>query len=361
MLETRQGELEKRVLETERKSIDWWFAVLAILTTLVAILGALLPYLMGRKDKELLLSELQNARDLVASIKDNKLKSDEIVGDLRDYNSGTTKTSEQTTAVSQEAKSVVNDPNASKADKLHARAVLVSQEAEVNLAQATHACDLWQALTLLDPHDVNAAFNYAYWLQQKFANPTQITAHDWRLVSDAYAKAELLDHGTPKNSGIQNNWGVALAVEAKKLKDQDLPAARALWKMAGEKYAQALDIKKDYYQAANNWVNALLVEMQAIKHSAPAEASALLAQAQSLLELYRDMSEAAAKRVAYNLACVYALQNQAGLAVAQLEVCRFSGNLEAELVNHWRTDSDLAPIRQSPEYIAWMQKYFPNE
>jgi hypothetical protein len=57
-LETRQAELEKRVLEAERKSIDWWFAWLAIFTTLVGVGGALIPYLLGRKDKELLKLEI---------------------------------------------------------------------------------------------------------------------------------------------------------------------------------------------------------------------------------------------------------------------------------------------------------------
>ena len=360
-LETRQSELEKRVLEAELKSIDWWFGALAILTALVAILGAVLPYLMGRKDKELLQSELQNARDLVASIKDNKSKSDEIVSALRDYTSGTTQTSAHTAAVSREAKRIVNDPKASKADKLYARAVLVSEEAEADLAQATRACELWQALTVLDPQDGNAAFNYAYWLQQKFARGTQATAHHWRLVADAYSKADQLDHGTPKNSGIQNNWGIALADAAKVLKDQDLPAARALWKQAGERYELALDIKKDDHRAANNWGNVLIVEMQTIKDRAPGEASGLLAQVQSLLERHRAMSEAGAKKVAYNLACVYALQNQAGLAVEQLEVCRLSGDLESRLVKHWRTDLDLAPIRQSPEYLSWKQQHFSNK
>jgi len=361
-LETRQGELEKRVLEAERKSIDWWFGALAMLTALVAILGAVLPYLMGRKDKELLQSELQNARDLVASIKDNKSKSDEIVDNLkRCYISGTTQTSAQTAEVSREAKSVVNDPKASKADKLYARAVLVSEEAQADLAQAARACELWQALTLLDPQDGNAAFNYAYWLQQKFEESSEATVHNWRLVSDAYAKAELLDLGTPKNHWIPNNWGNALGGEAQALKDRDLAAARVLWRQAGEKFAQALAIKADVHEAATNWGAALLLEAQAIKDSAPDEASALLAQAQSLLERHRAMSEAGTKVVAYNLACVHARQNQAGLAVAQLEVCRLSGYLEARLVNHWRTDLDLAPIRQSPEYLAWKQQHFPNE
>ena len=284
-----------------------------------------------------------------------------MVSALRDYTSGPTQTSAQTTAVSREAKSVVNDPNASKADKLYARAVLVSEEAEANLAQATYASELWQALTVLDPQDGNAAFNYAYWLQQKFVKTNQATPHDWRLVSDAYAKAGRLEVGTAKNDSIPNYWGNALANEAEALKEQDdLAGARVVWNQAGDKYAQALAIKADAHDAASNWGLVLLLEAQAIKDSAPDEAEALLAKARGLLERHRDMREAGAKKVAYNLACVYALQNQAGLAVAQLEVCRLSGQLVAG-ASHWRTDPDLGPIRQSPEYLAWKQQHFPNE
>jgi len=47
-------------------------------------------------------------------------------------------------------------------------------------------------------------------------------------------------------------------------------------------------------------------------------------------------------------------------AVSQPEVCRLFGELEAHS-SHWSTDSDLEPIRQSPEYLAWKQQHFPNE
>ena len=134
-----------------------------------------------------------------------------------------------------------------------------------------------------------------------------------------------------------------------------------MWKQAGDKYAQALAIKADGHDAASNWGIVLLLEAQAIKDSAPDEAEALLEQARSLLERHRAMSEAGAKTVAYNLACVYALQNQAGLAVEQLEVCRLSGDLESILAKHWRNDSDLDPISHSPEYQKWLQENFPNE
>jgi len=47
-------------------------------------------------------------------------------------------------------------------------------------------------------------------------------------------------------------------------------------------------------------------------------------------------------------------------AVSQPEVSRLTGALEVD-ASHWRTDSDLEPIRQSPEYLAWKQQHFPNE
>ena len=298
-----------------------------------------------------------------------------------------------------------DDANTSDADKLRARAIKASRIEHPTTAEVMQTYEIWFALTVLHPQDENAHFNAGYEAQNLFemsASPGRAywldllgkhyekaldinknlheAAFNWGIALAAEAQA-LKDQDPRESNALwksagekyalaleiekdmheaANNWGGALNDEAQALKDQDLPAARALWKAAGEKYALALEIKKDDHEAAYNWGSALLTERHAIKDSAPAEAAAVLAQAQSLLVRHRDMSEAAAKVVAYNLACVWALQNQAGLAVAQLELCRLSGELEAG-PSHWRTDADLDPIRQSPEYQKWFQENFPNE
>ncbi len=265
-LESRQSELEKRVLEAERKSIDWWFAALAMLTTVVAALGALLPYLMGRKDKELLQSELQNARDLVASIKETKAQGEAYVDGLKTYVSGD---KEQTTAATsqfrQEANKVAADPKASPIDKLYAQAVLASEVKDPTLEQVNHASELWRALSLLDPSDVNAAFNHAYWLQHKFKKLADTSVNDWQLVIEAYVRAEKLDQDAPKNHLIYNNWGVALDAQAQALfAKHDLGFAQIKWREAGQKFAQALDIEPNFYEAVNNWGAALGAEATAL-------------------------------------------------------------------------------------------------
>lgn len=362
-LQARQNDLEKRSLDAERKSIDWWFAALAILTTVVAILGAFLPYLMGRKDKELLQSELQNARDLVASIKDKKSEIEEFFAGMKKrYVPGQDLTPEQRQQITQDAQFVANNPDASKIEKLYAQAVLASQVPEPTTSeQRSKVCDLWHALVLLDPNDGKAASSYAIWLTLKTASNSRPTEADWQIVIDAYDRAELLNQDDPDIHWIFFNRAAALVSQAEMSKNSgNLRKAQELWRAAGRYYERALHAKPNLHIAANSWGHVLLLEAQAMKTTKPDVSVAFLQQAQSLLEQHRDMSEAGAKLVAYNLACVYAQQQQADSAVMQLEVCRLLGELDKN-ASHWRTDPDLDPIRQSPEYLTWKKQHFFNE
>jgi predicted RNA-binding protein (virulence factor B family) len=177
----------------------------------------------------------------------------------------------------------------------------------------------------------------------------------WKAAGEKYALA--LEIKKDKHEAAYN-WGNALANEAQALSAQDLPAARALWKAAGEKYAWALEIKKDNHDAADNWSFVLLHEVQAIKNSQPEQAQKLLQKAQTLLEYHRDADAQAAAKVAYNLACVYALQGNALACVQQLEVSRSVGVLPER--EHLEKDKDLDAVRESAEFQAWWAKHFPD-
>ena len=133
----------------------------------------------------------------------------------------------------------------------------------------------------------------------------------------------------------------------------DLPAARALWQQAGERYAQALEIKPDKHEAANNWSIALLHEFHAIQHTHPDEAAALLSQAEALL-LPAEASQPGL--AAYNLACIAALRQRPADAIHWLRSCQTHGTLLSE--EHLRTDPDLDPIRDTPEFTAWWAEVF---
>lgn len=148
--------------------------------------------------------------------------------------------------------------------------------------------------------------------------------------------------------------GDTQAREAQSLAESgDLPAARALWQQAGKRYAQALKIKPDYHYAANNWGAALLHEYQAIHHAHPDEAAALLNQAEALL-LPLEASQPGL--AAYNLACLAALRQRPADAIRWLRTCQTHGALLSE--EHFRTDPDLDPIRDTPEFTAWWAEVF---
>ncbi len=65
------------------------------------------------------------------------------------------------------------------------------------------------------------------------------------------------------------------------------------------------------------------------------------------------MDEQGRELLAYNLACALALQGKAELAVEQLDICVNSGELPPE----WHDDEDLAPIRGTAAFRAWLEKH----
>ncbi|MBR7800907.1 hypothetical protein, partial [Undibacterium fentianense] len=76
----------------------------------------------------------------------------------------------------------------------------------------------------------------------------------WQLAGEKYAEALRIK---PDMYEALNNWGSALGDQARALVQQDAQAAEAVWQLAGEKYAEALRIKPDMHEALNNWGSAL--------------------------------------------------------------------------------------------------------
>jgi tetratricopeptide (TPR) repeat protein len=63
----------------------------------------------------------------------------------------------------------------------------------------------------------------------------------------------------------------------------------------------------------------------------------------------------------YNNACLYSLANQKGKALIQLETAFQKGYNSQDDYYHMQTDSDLDNIRDTPEFKALLEKYFPEE
>jgi Tfp pilus assembly protein PilF len=226
-----------------------------------------------------------------------------------------------------------------------------------------------QTLTI-KPDKHEAAYNWGVALA---AEAIAIQAIDlpaarllWSQAGEKYAQALVIK---PDMHEAAINWGAALADEARAIQAIDLPAARLLWSQAGEKYAQALVIKPDMHEAAINWGAALAAEARAIQAtdlpaaqsqlnipSNPAEAETYLTRTIALLEKHSAMSREGREVVAYNLACAYSLQGRAADAVGQLDIC-IAAN---KLAPHWRDEKDFEPIRHTPEFLAWVEKNFPE-
>jgi hypothetical protein len=284
-------------IETDRKSIEWWFAALSIMTTIVAALGALMPYLLGRKDKELLQVELAGIKndradiqriknDVQVILNESKVDGAAIKGHKEEAerdralmnaqqpdNKSSSAVKEQVIEAADRLIKTSNDPKeASRAEAIKAS----------KLNDGELALLLWQRFLAKYPDDAQASFYVAYWLQHTAEKESDSAADDLEKVCKAYEIAEkndMLNNGSLKNQWIPNNWGNVLNAQASALFSKDPEAADKLWLQASIKYAQALDIKPDAHQTASNWGNVLSVQADALKSKDPKAAQVLWSQA----------------------------------------------------------------------------------
>ncbi len=268
-LKTQNKELQERLkaqetalLETQRKSIDWWFSLLGAMVGALAVMFGALPLLLTRHQKADIDKDLTSAKELLASIRGHEQQARDATEKLNSYVSGQPQSAAQQVEINREIASIQSSTTATDTDKLRARAIQASEVDNPTTAQAMEAFDLWKALTLLAPQDASAQFNAGYWAQQlhrQSAKPGK--THWFEVLVSFYSQAMKIKLGKP---AAANNWGSALDDEAQAIAAQDLGAARVLWQQAGEKYAQALKIKPDMHEAATNWGSALSQEAQAV-------------------------------------------------------------------------------------------------
>lgn len=282
-LEERERATYMAVLDGQRKSIDWWFSLLGIAVGAMAVMFGALPLLLTRQQKadiEKELAEAKKARNAIESSVDEakkaavetkkyRLAAKDSTQQIMEYKKGIIPVTDSKRVHVNGQKNpqkqglVLPEAQANDDAALCAQAIQAGERLDAELAAL-----LWLRVLDLEPSDARAALNHAYWLQYKFNKLADTSVNAWLSVSEAYARAENLDHGIPKNYLIYNNWGVALDAQAQALfAKHDLDFAQIKWREAGQKFAQALEIKPNLYDAANNWGAALGAEAQTLSRS----------------------------------------------------------------------------------------------
>ena len=353
-LQARERENYTMVLEGQRKIVDWWISFLAVITAILAIGGAFIPYLMGRKDRELIAQDkaqiermLDEAKETVEQIHQHETEAKQHAEALKTYQSG--QLDGEAAEVKEAVAAVQKDPTSDAILRLRAEAIAASQAKHADKAYA-----LWRALTELDAADAIAHFNAGFWAHDLGEKSKDSESLRWlKQAGQHYSQAFSIK---PNMHEAANNWGVALAAEAQAIAASDLDAARKLWQQAGDKYQQALNIKPDMHEAANNWGAALLHEAIALTPTDGVQADLLRDRAEKILLQH---AEAAPGAVAYNLACIYGLRGDAATCLRWLNTCQTYKALPD--CAHLKSDSDLTAVRTSPEFVEWLRTVCPQD
>jgi len=272
-LEDKERASYAALIEQQRKSIDWWIGLLALLTTVIGVGGALVPFLMGRAHRDAAKAELEEVRQARSDIGKAREQAEVDAGHIKAERQKLLEYQEQdeasetpasgTAEIAQLAKEVEAAPSSSAIDKLRAKTIQLAQVAHPAEAPAADIYENWAAIARIEDTDALAQFNAGFWastLAKKAVDEARSLSW-WRRAGDHYRHALRLN---PRLDWAANNWGIALNQEARILASNDLASARMLWKESGEKYVQALAIKADKHEAAYNWGNALVNEALAL-------------------------------------------------------------------------------------------------
>ncbi|MEN6629395.1 MAG: hypothetical protein ABFC42_07100, partial [Sulfuricella sp.] len=318
-LEDRERLTYALVLEGQRKTMDWWLSFLAIFTAVLALGGALIPFLMARKDKEQLTELLRQAQETAqrlethhdraeaaaANIEATRENADAVLQHVRDaeellknrISQGGAPSEQGTPENDKKIRAAIEIVEKSGApdtlSQLRARAVKAELDKDFSAMAA-----FWQAILAENPRDAQALFSLGLANQMQGdgvqeTNPAE-ARRLWSTAGDFYHQALKIKRDFHEAA---YNWGIALDDEAEALAPSDLPTARSLWQAAGERYRQVLEIKRDFHDAANNWGIALNAEAKALAPSDLPTARSLWQAAgeryRQALEIKQDFHEAA--------------------------------------------------------------------
>lgn len=197
-------------------------------------------------------------------------------------------------------------------------------------------------------------FSSGVFAQNERANAERLTmqgnnALQWGYFDKAceyYQKAVSVD---PKYANAHYYWGVALTAIAGSEKDEKK------YKESFEKYKKATKLDPNMGQAYNDWACAL-VQLGKDKNKVKSYSS----EAESLLIKSEKLGE---QMAAYNLGCLFALQGKKEKAVEWLDVMMkkdYKEKMQAVSRSLFDKDEDFDNIRQSNEFIQFLNTNFPN-
>jgi tetratricopeptide (TPR) repeat protein len=327
-LEDKERQNYDRELEGQRKNIDWLFSTLTVVIGIVAFMGVFAPFMMFQSNRKQMQGMLDEVKEVAEKIrlheesakqsafnaqrheKDAEISKEKISS----YRSDQLTSEIENQEITKAAEQIQHDPQFDPKPGLRAAAIEASLK-----NQPEKAYKLWEALAELESSDIYALFNAGYWALYLADKLKGSESSEWLIrASDKYQKLVSI---RPDFYEAVNNWGIALANQARELAKRDLPAARALWHEAAKKYQQALSINQDYHEAEFNWGNALIDEAKELgKINLHKEALDLWHKAsekyQQVLRLRPDDFEA-------TYCCGVALTNEAlGLAESNLPTAR---------------------------------------
>ncbi len=337
-------------LDGQREQVDWWLTSLGIMVGIIALFGTLFPFLIARKNKEIIEQDITQIKQLLADAKSSVEKirqhETEAAKAIMNFQSGTP-TAEGDNVIHDAVKKVKQDEESDYLLRFRADAIIADQAKD-----AAKAYKLWGALAELVKDDASAQFNAGYWAL-KLGNSARgaETLHWLRLAGKHYVQALSLK---PNMHEAAHNWALALVAEASALATTEPDAARALREQAREKYQLAQSIKPDYHKTDYNRGNNLFLHAKLCAKEKPEIAANLLNQAEQLL---LASSGDAPEMVAYTLACIYGLRADVQGCLKWLQISQTQGVLPDCV--HLSGDKDLDAVRDAPEFVEWFKQVCP--
>lgn len=175
-------------------------------------------------------------------------------------------------------------------------------------------------------------------------------AQQWGDIESAcqyYEKAAKTD---PKSADAFYLWGGALSAWGTQTKEE------RLFKDSFDKFKTASKLDPDNAGVYNDWAYALM-ELGKMNNNTKKYAK----EAEALLKKTEKLGE---QMGAYNLACLYSLQGKKKEAIGWLHTMvtkKYENEMPTISRDKFDEDKDFDSIRESDEFIEFLNKQFPNQ